>query len=395
MPNRNEVNNEASDTCGNAERVEILGVSLGDPCVPRTYSGVPCHLFPQLEKLGCLVGAVNGYRVRVIDVFRGALDIRRSLRAVRPHKNAIWRYGGKGQNLLTKRLDALRRANPPHNVLLQIGVGPLPLDDIKLVAHIEISVKTAIESELFGKTYGFSNHSAKAIRTAILGEQEFIRRCDLIWTNSHWTANTLIEQGADTHRIFIHPPAAAINDPGEIRRNWEKPTILFIGTQWKSKGGDLLLEAFNKLRRERQEAKLIVVGCDPGIREDGVEITGFLNKRNKVDRDRFETVLRGSTIFCMPSFWEATGIVYMEAALWGLPVVMLKGQGREAIFPPSMSVHLDEPCPDHLAEVLRSLSDNPEEMSRMGQAGRRLVLENYTYEILASRLYNRTKTLFY
>jgi glycosyltransferase involved in cell wall biosynthesis len=120
---------------------------------------------------------------------------------------------------------------------------------------------------------------------------------------------------------------------------------------------------------------------------------GYLRKDRPEDLATIEQLYRDATIFCMPSYWESTGIVYMEAALWGLPVVMLKGQGREEIFPASMAIHVGQFEGAALAEALTDLSRSPDRMQQMGASGRQTVLEKYTWAKVAQRLYQEIQTI--
>jgi alpha-maltose-1-phosphate synthase len=361
----------------------ILGVSLGDPHSPNTYSGVPFHLFEQLRKIGHLVGVADSYIRSPFDYGRGRLDFRRSFCALRPRSNVLWRYRPLGMEILTDRFRKMEKTMPEHDVVLQIGVGAIPLEGKKLVAHVEISVATAINTHAFAKAHGFTGHSSRHIREAIAGERQFLDRCNLVITNSEWTAQGIREQGVGADRLRIYPPAAGIEDPGELSRDWEKCNILFVGTEWERKGGELLIDAFVKVRNAIPSATLTIVGCRPKIRESGVTAVGYLHKERPEELAYLKSLYKDSTIFCMPSHWDSTGIVYMEAALWGLPVVMLRGQGREKIFPSSMAVHIDKSTPDALAEVLIQLGKSPESMASMGKCGREIVLANYMWPKVA------------
>lgn len=366
----------------------ILGVALGDPELPQTYSGVPCHLFSEFRRMGCLAGVADSYKIKPTDIFRGACDFGRSLRALRPKHNALWRYSCGGMEVLSARFQRLQKMLPPHDVVFQIGVGALPTDDVKLAAHVEISVDTAIHTEEFAHNYGFAGHSPRDVAEAIKGERYFLQRCDLIWTNSNWTAEGLMKQGVNASRIRVYPPAAGITVAEITPRDWSKCNILFVGVDWRRKGGELLLEAFAKVRQANKHAILTIVGCKPAINVDGVNVMGYLRKDRPQELRTLERLYRESTIFCMPSHWESTGIVYMEAALWGLPVVMLKGQGREDIFPESMAIQIEQGTAKALAEAMIELSRSPDTMEKMGKAGRAMVLEKYTWEKVAETLYN-------
>lgn len=337
--------------------------------------------------MGVLVGTANSLLLDDADLLRGLLDIRRSLRDRGKRFNPLWRYYPQNTKILSRRFQALERQLPEHDIVLQFsGIGALPLPGVHLATHVEITAQTAADLPDFAPQYGFAGHSKKALNEAITGERAYLQQCALVFTNSSWCAEGIRAQGVPPSRICVQPPAAGAADPGPIDRTWDRCHILFIGVDWKRKGGPLLVEAFEQVRRAIPGARLTVVGCNPKVKGEGIHVAGFLRKNKPQQRRQLECILRDATIFCMPSYWESTGLVYMEAALYGLPVVMLRGQGREEIFPPDMAIHLDQPSPDALAEQLIHLSRHPDLMARMGQAGRSLALNCFTWRAVAPRM---------
>jgi glycosyltransferase involved in cell wall biosynthesis len=337
--------------------------------------------------MGLLVGTANSLQVYDTDLLRGLLDIRRSLRERRKRINPLWRYYPRNMKIISRRFHAIERQMPPHDAVLQFsGIGALPMPGVHLAAHVEITAETAAGLPDFAPQYGFANHSKKALAEAVAGEREYLEQCAVVFTNSSWCAEGLRKQGVPGSRICIQPPAAGAVDPGPIDRCWERCHIVFIGIDWQRKGGPLLVEAFQQVRRAVPGAKLTIVGCDPHVHDEDIEVAGFLAKNIPAQRQRLEKILRDATIFCMPSYWESTGLVYMEAALYGLPVVMLRGQGREEIFPPEMAIHLEQATAAALAEQLIHLAGHPDLMAGMGRAGRAISLRSYTWQAVAPRM---------
>ncbi len=148
----------------------------------------------------------------------------------------------------------------------------------------------------------------------------------------------------------------------------------------------MLLEAFEKVRDRRPAATLTIVGCSPDVAQHGVRVLGFLDKDKPGEAALLRDALLDSTLFAMPSQWESLGIVYAEAAMFGLPVVMLAGQGREDMFPASMASVLQNATAQSLAHELLALAEDPERMPAMGAAGRQLVLERHTWPQTAAAL---------
>jgi glycosyltransferase involved in cell wall biosynthesis len=323
------------------------------------------------------------------DLFRGALDWKRTWAAQAPRRNALWRYLPENIELLTRRMRDHYDRLPLSDAILQFGVAGFPPEGTPLIAHVEISIETAVSSEVFSTTYGFAGHDEALVRRAIEGERYFLSKCALIWTNSQWTANGLLRQGVPQDKLWVSVPGCGVRDPGEVVRDWKSPHLLFVGKVWGDKGGPLLAEAFKVLKKHYPTSQLTVIGCDPAISGDGIRVLGFLDKQDAAEAAQLQRAYSEANIFCMPSVWESVGVVYMEAAQYGLPVIMLRGQGREEIFPDSMAILLDNHDSASLADTLIQLAGDPEKMQAMGHCGRDYVLQNFTWPVIARRFRER------
>jgi len=91
--------------------------------------------------------------------------------------------------------------------------------------------------------------------------------------------------------------------------------ILFVGIDWKRKGGPVLLEAFRRVRHAHPEATLTIVGRSPEVTQPGVEVVGRLPL---IEVARY---YRSASIFCLPTLNEPFGLVLLEAFSYGLPIV--------------------------------------------------------------------------
>jgi glycosyltransferase involved in cell wall biosynthesis len=362
-----------------------LGVTWGDPYAAFTYSGVPWHLFAELDRMSALAGRTDANQTRLTDVFTGMVDVRRTLQARRPRRNALWRYLPANIERLSRRFAELAPGLPEHDAVLQFGVAGIPTS-APLVAHVEIPVEAAVSTPVFARSYGFDHFTDRQIAAAVDGERAFLRACSVVWTNSPWTASLLASADCPESKIRWYPPGCGVTDPGEIERTWDHLSILFIGKDWERKGGPELVEAFRQVRAADPRAELTIVGAKPDVREPGVTVLGYLDKDVPADASAFDDAIRRATVFCLPSVWESTGIVYMEAAMYGLPVVMVTGQGREQLFPADGGIVLPDGEPDRLAAALLDLAADPERMRAQGAAGRAHVLANYTWPTVAARV---------
>lgn len=150
------------------------------------------------------------------------------------------------------------------------------------------------------------------------------------------------------------------------------------------KGQAMLLEAVRRLRDRGLPVRLLLAGTGPDeakLRdrtrelklESAVEFLGFVQN--------LKGFYEGIDIFALPSLWEGFGYALVEAMaarrpvaafdISSIPEVVIHGE-TGWLTPPR-----DIPA---LTESLARLAQNPEERFRMGEAGRRRVLEYYALE---------------
>jgi glycosyltransferase involved in cell wall biosynthesis len=93
----------------------------------------------------------------------------------------------------------------------------------------------------------------------------------------------------------------------------------------------------------------------------------------------------GADLFVFPGRGEALGLVYLEAAAAGLPVVACAGPGPAAMVAPGGSV-LAEPTAPALGAAVAALLADPPRRAAMGEAGQRWIAAERSQTTFASRL---------
>ena len=123
--------------------------------------------------------------------------------------------------------------------------------------------------------------------------------------------------------------------------------------------------------------------------QDRVQITGIV-----LDTNQFTDEYRQSDIFVMPSMFqsgskaygEGFGIVYLEAAACGKPVIAAKGGGAdEAVADGETGLLIDVAQRDALRGAITRLLRAPEEARTMGAAGRLRVTKLFSRERFEER----------
>lgn len=159
-------------------------------------------------------------------------------------------------------------------------------------------------------------------------------------------------------------------------------TIVFVGREFTRKGGRVLLDAFELVRRHRPKARLLVAGPHkPLALPSGAEQLG------PVPYDGLEALFARATVFAMPTLWEPFGIAFLDAMACGVPCVGTAIEAVPEIIEEGRTGLLVPPGdPVALAGALVSLLADPARAREMGAAGRGRVLRQFLWSHVGTRL---------
>lgn len=201
---------------------------------------------------------------------------------------------------------------------------------------------------------------------------------------SSWTADSLIsDYGVPPGQIEVVPPGVdtEIWQPREQNSFRKAMRILFVGADWKRKGGDTVLKAFRSLPKEL--AELVIVTQDKLPLEQGIRVYNNM-KPNSPD---LISLYQSCDVFVMPSKAEAFGIAAIEASAVGLPLITTAVGGLTDIVEDGKTGFFISPD-DHatLARRLHLLVKNPGLRRELGQAARLRAERQFSSHTNASRI---------
>jgi starch synthase len=214
-------------------------------------------------------------------------------------------------------------------------------------------------------------------------EGEMYRKADHVFVMGSEARDSLIgDYQVDSARITVVggglpfeslPPAEGLS---------LEPTILFVGRDFDRKGGDVLLRAFELVRREVAGAKLHLVGAPGRFQQPGVVSHGKVS-----DRAGLSELYRRARAFCLPSRYEPYGLVLIEAMAHGVPCVGTTVQAIPEILDAGKAGLLVAPGdPAALAAALVRLLVDDRLAEKIGAAGRRRVERDLTWNHVADRM---------
>ena len=158
-------------------------------------------------------------------------------------------------------------------------------------------------------------------------EQRAISRATLAVYASDWAAGTALEHYVvdpqKVHVIGLGANLPAPPAPLDLQARMSgKPILLHIGIDWTRKGGDKAVAATQSLRDRGIDAELHIVGTTPPHPlPDWVVLHGFLSKKDPGQWQELSSLLASSRFLIVPTVAECFGVVFVEAAAFGLPSI--------------------------------------------------------------------------
>ncbi len=198
------------------------------------------------------------------------------------------------------------------------------------------------------------------------------RRADVLMVDSDFTGREAVRRlGIDPERIrkvYLSTESMQL-DPGIFRKSSgiRDRYILFIGTVEPRKNISSLLTAWQDVRREYSDLKLVIAGRwgwgSAALKNllrnsSGVLWTGQLSDRI------LKSCITGAELLVYPSFYEGFGLPPLEAASAGVPSVVTPADALVEIFSGISNVALNH-NPDSIAVAILESLDKVHDKKRL------------------------------
>ena len=301
------------------------------PLDPNLYSGGNAHIYQALQR--------HAGEVTILPVHWGLAEpLRRLMHSLPDAVNlrARWRlHLALGRVIAAKFHKELRRQR--YDVLFTAysfqslaGIRPpYPM----VMAFTSDATPTGYKRSEIGQSFGSFFRPMRLIDPLVLrAERRIFSAQDLLLWPGQWQKQTSDAlYGLKDSQSVVVPWGGNVADPGAAEMlpvaRGGPVRLLFVGRDWKAKGGPLVLEAVEELRRAGVDARLSVVGCTPPVqRRDWVEVHPALDKAVPEQLATFQGLFRRAHFMFMASF-ESWGFAFCEASAYGLPSLALRVGG--------------------------------------------------------------------
>ena len=186
-----------------------------------------------------------------------------------------------------------------------------------------------------------------------------------------------------------------VDDAAAARRQFglgDEPCVLFVGSLIPRKGLPFLVKAAEKIVKDGGETKFVIVGEGPLKSQllgavEAANLSGNFKFLGNVKEGMLAALYNCADVFVLPSIQEGQGIVLLEAEASAKPVVAFDVGGvKEAVRDGETGLLVKSGDADGLAEAVMRLLSDKVLREKMGANGRKLVLENFTWDVCARKM---------
>jgi glycosyltransferase involved in cell wall biosynthesis len=347
---------------------KVMFVSLCDANDPNAESGYSYSMRLQLQR-----------RFDIIDVFPMNVPADPLWIPVRAAYRASGLYYYPAREPLVLRLFARRieRAIALTKPQVVFATSSIPLSVVETSLPL-IHVTDQVFCD-FVDTY-IDNPSLRFRRTGNAQEAVALAAATRVSYPSQWAAESAVRHyGQDPGKIFVIPWGG--NLPREIgddevaagvkSRRLDECHLVFLGRDWRRKGGDILVGTVAELNRLGLRTRATIIGCNPpGLSKEFFTVHPFLDKSDERQFAKFAASMLSATFMFLPSRAEAYGQVFCEAAAFGVPAIGSAVGGIPVRDGETGYLPAAETSPAHHAKVIIETLADPAKYFGMAEAAR-------------------------
>lgn len=356
--------------------MKLAYVSLFDATDVRNWSGLDLHIWKSL--------AAQGVDINLMGNLIHQRSLHRRLRKLvathieRKVFSPLWEIDtarGYAQDAATRIAKA--------GVEAILSPSPIPLAYLERDEPIFLWTDSTFSGLLnFYPEYSEDYLSSASIRSGLAIDRASLDRCTLAIYSSEWAAQIAMRNyNIAPDKVKVVPFGANLEQKKssiEIkevisRRSRKCLRLLFIGVDWKRKGGPMALAAAQEVHHKGIEVELTVVGCQPETHEPlpaFVKCLGFISKSTLEGKTILERLFEECHVIILPTIAECCPVVLTEAHAYGVICAATNVGGIPTIVQDNVTgrlFDLEDPA-EKWAEWLCAIFDNNHNYSEMAMS---------------------------
>ena len=285
--------------------------------------------------------------------------------------------------------DVAAALRPQHDLVLFKGVTAWARwePDRPYAAYTDVVFPT-----WFANTFDPAEFVENDIRRIVAAERDFLAGAAAVFFESRWGR----EEARRVHGLDggnLHYAGRGGNLPIPDRDAWDGDSLALVtmAKHFRQKGGDLVADAFERLKPEFPNLTWHILGGEPDFdwkASPGVHYEGFLDPDDPEGLARMTSILAQAFLLVHPTREDTNPLVITEAAGFGCPslsvdrfaIPELIRDGETGILLPP------DPKGEVIAAAIRGLIRDPAQYRRLRREARNFARTDFTWESVGERM---------
>ena len=342
--------------------MKVAVVTVGNPLDIKVWSGIPYYMTKKLLSLYPDLLIVESPRPLWIKYARNIIH-----KLTRGFIDIYWNRTLSRWNATRIASDLLRMKV---DVVLCICNAPISAYIAEKIPTIHISDATV---PLLTDYYDEFTQPKLMLSNALHLDRKSVLNSRACLYPTGWAAESAIRNfGANPNRVHVIPWGANLESRKVSHKKHggypDTCHLVFVGLDWKRKGGDLAVAAAKQLVAEGHSVKLHIVGSSPEINaENAIIVHGFIDKKTEEGRRRLDQIMEHASFLFVPTRQDCFGIVFSEANSYGVPVIATRTGGVPDVVLEGVNGHLlsSDATADDYAQLIWTIWSDPDRYSRL------------------------------
>ena len=213
-------------------------------------------------------------------------------------------------------------------------------------------------------------------------ERKAYEKACYIFTMSNLVKSSLVQDYRINSEKITVIGSAANRQPYEGEKTFGSKIILFNGSDFERKGGNLVLAAFKQVKTAIPEARLVIVGKDLSIAEAGVDNPGRISSLSEM-----QNLFLKADLVVAPALCDPFPTFVIEALNYGVPCIVSASDGMPEIIDNGVNgIVIEQPTPDVLAQKIIHLLDDIPRLKSMSEKAREKVKIKLNWDSIAKNI---------
>ena len=168
-------------------------------------------------------------------------------------------------------------------------------------------------------------------------ERETLHLADSIIAVSEYTAGVIESHyGIDKNIHVVHNGYQKLEKPTKVNKPFPEKLVIFVGRISSQKGPAMFIDIAEAVHQKMPETRFVMAG-DGELLKELIEsgayrsVSGKFHFTGRISTNQISELYAMADVFCMPSVSEPFGLSAIEAASFGVPVVVSKQSGAAEV----------------------------------------------------------------